>query len=206
MWTYKKVVEKYCTGEEKIIGLGSGNTATHLMGYLKDVLSPHTAMVGTSTQSELLISSYGLLPVLMEGVRHIDLYLDGADYVDDNGLIIKGYGGALTLERIAMSTADQIVIVIQKHKRVRSMEGLFVPVEVMKPALSSTLHYLESCGIQHSLRTGIRASLYTTDSGNAVIDVQYSLSVLETLLQRPGVVAHGLVLPKKNLTVVEVEE
>lgn len=205
LWTYKSIVEKYCTGKEQVVGLGSGKTATHLMDFLKDRLRPGTAVVGTSTQSELLVASYSRLPVLMEGVAGIDVYFDGADYVDQRGQIIKGYGGALGLERIAMQMAKQVIIVVQRHKLVDTFQDLFVPVEVVKAALSSTLQYLKNCRVKHSLRTGIRSTVYVTDSGNVIIDVECHPSLLDALLLLPGVVAHGLIQPNERITVIEVE-
>ncbi|OAG31662.1 ribose 5-phosphate isomerase A [Nematocida displodere] len=206
MKTYQEVVERWYRGEG-VVGIGSGRTVALLMPHLAQKMDRKCVVVGTSTQSELLIRSSGFSPVSLSVVDSIDVYFDGADYVDEEGSVIKGYGGAIAKEKICMFLSGISVIVAQRKKVVRSFEGLLVPVEILRDSLALFTAHLDSLGLSHTLQVGSNGtSLFVTENSNGVVYVEYNREFLLSCESLPGVVSHGLVVPSKSVHVVIVDE
>ena len=66
---------------------------------------------------------------------HLDIAIDGADEVDDDGWLIKGGGGAHTREKIVAAAADRFVVMVDSTKPVPALTWP-VPVELLEFGLS----------------------------------------------------------------------
>ncbi|KAI5188847.1 ribose 5-phosphate isomerase A [Nematocida minor] len=206
--TYEKIVESYLErkdGERIVLGMGSGRTATRLLDACAHIGRNREGVVfaGTSTETEMALQRHGVATASMQTTEHIDLYFDGADYVDANGWMIKGYGGAILQEKIAMCISSLCVIVVPFSKCVPSFANLYVPVEIVKPSLSLFKSHLEKNRCAYKIRHS-ESNVYVTYLGNMIIDVLYQENLL-ALLDVPGVVAHGLIPPDKKIEIAIIE-
>ncbi|KAI5165057.1 ribose 5-phosphate isomerase A [Nematocida sp. AWRm78] len=206
--TYKEIVEFYVKKiniQSSVVGIGSGRTATLLLNECinANISGKETIFTATSTETEVALASHERIAASMQGLDKIDLYFDGADYVDSNGWIIKGYGGAIFLERIAMHISELSVIVVPPSKCVHEFTNLYVPVEIVKPSLSLIKKHFDLHSCTYNIRYAGK-NIYTTYLGNIILDVMYS-PTLSDLLNVPGIVAHGLIPPSSRTEIVIVK-
>jgi len=202
---YKQIVEKWYR-EQEVVGVGTGRTVKEIMRHLGPLLAASSSkVVGTSITTNLLLASHGVTPSMMECVSKIDLYFDGADYVDDEGYIVKGHGGAISLERIAIYSSATTILVVQKSKRVKTLDGLFVPVELLKECLSIFISHLCARGARYKIKTTEHSAVYVTDNRNIIVDIEYNRNLLKELERIPGVVSHGFIEPAQNIKVYVVD-
>ena len=115
---------------------------------------------------------------------------------DDRLIAIKGAGGALLREKIVAAASDRMIVVADSSKRVVTVGGARLPVEVLPFALAFVTRELESFGATPVLRQG-DGEPYRTDQENVVIDCHFATfpdaRVLARQLQAiPGVLGHGL--------------
>ncbi|MEX0977326.1 MAG: ribose-5-phosphate isomerase A, partial [Pirellulales bacterium] len=86
--------------DNSTIGLGSGHAATAFLHALAEKVRGGFCVRGvpTSRACEKLAAGLGIPLVTLDEVPLLDLDVDGADEVDPQGNLIKGYGGALVRE------------------------------------------------------------------------------------------------------------
>ncbi|KAH9386406.1 ribose 5-phosphate isomerase A [Nematocida major] len=203
--TYKEIVEERLQrlhGASIVVGIGSGRTARN---FLDECVSfsakgPSLLFAAASTETEMELQSRKATVVSMQSADRIDIYFDGADYVDGSGWMVKGYGGAVFLESIAMQTSSHSVIAIPQSKCVESFQGICIPVEVVRPSLPLVRKHLEKSSCTYKIRS-VGDTVYTTSLGNIIVDVMYKVD-LPKILDVPGVVACGLIPPSENVEVV----
>lgn len=200
-----------------VLGLGSGSTAKIFVdllgekmkkGELKDIVGIATSEA-TAQQAESL--NIPLSTIDEQGV--IDVAVDGADEVDPDFQLVKGWGRALLREKMVEIHAKELIIIVDDSKIVEKLGSRdFVPVEVVKFGVEATIRWMKE-----SL-DGCRAELWkengepvVTDNGNYLvklfceggIDDPYILA--DMLAIRPGVVEHGLFLDMATKVVVAGE-
>src|SRR6185503_907889 len=109
-----------------------------------------------------------LLTLAQAGV--LDLTVDGADEVDPNLDLIKGYGRAMVREKIVAASSRQLVILVGQEKLVPQLgtRGK-LPVEIIPLALPLCARRLTALGCQPVPWTK-DGSLLATDNGNCVLD------------------------------------
>ena len=74
----------------------------------------------------------GVLMTTLEQHPVIDLTIDGADEVDEDGNLLKGHGGALLREKIVASCSRRLVIAVDSSKLVTVLgKTRALPVEVV---------------------------------------------------------------------------
>lgn len=207
--TYEKIVEAYLKKPTKdgfILGIGSGRTSRNLLNSCISICKgkKNITYTGISTETELALHDCNVPTVALQTVEEIDLYFDGVDHVDSNGWMIKGYGGAIFLESIAMQMAAHCVIVAPSSKCVSSFANMYVPVEIVKPSLAFMKRHLEEKKCTYELRHS-KEEVYTTHLGNIILDVMYQEDLI-SVLDVSGVVAHGLIPPSEKTEIVIVED
>src|SRR5439155_898479 len=112
--------------------------------------------VPTSEETERLARELGIPLVGLEA--DLDLTVDGADEVDPELNLIKGYGGALVRERIVAAASARLLILVTRDKLVEVLGSHGrLPVEVLPFALPLCRRRLEAIGWP---RTGKTASLW----------------------------------------------
>jgi ribose 5-phosphate isomerase A len=154
--------------------------------------------VPTSTATAALAASLGLSVVDLSPDA-LDITVDGADEVDPRLDLIKGYGGALTRERVVAAASRRQVILVTPEKLVPRLgtRGR-LPVEILPFARPLCDRRLAALGCQPRLRQA-GADPFLTDNGNWILDcgiaAQDDAAALDRDIRRiPGVVDTGFFL------------
>ncbi len=182
------------------VGLGTGSTASLFIGQLGEKAQEENltlTCVATSKASEQLARTMGLAVVGLDDVKKIDLAVDGADQVDAKKRLIKGYGGALTREKVVEYAADKFIVIADEGKYSKTLDKL-VPIEVLPFAQAPVERGLKRLGAKHVLlRTREGAQPFVTDNGLWILHADFGKmknpDKLEAEInQIPGVLENGL--------------
>lgn len=184
-----------------VVGLGTGKAASAFIRALGEQVRAGFKVrgVATSQASTELAREYGIPLVSLDDVETIDVVVDGADEVDPQGNLIKGYGGALLREKIVASIARQLVILVGDEKLVNSIgQRGRLPVEVVPFGLVTVRRRLQTLGFVAEPRL-VAGRLFLTDNGNNILDCRIAptpdLHALEHSIKAiPGVIETGLFL------------
>jgi ribose 5-phosphate isomerase A len=188
------------------VGLGTGSTTAWLIRKLGARVR-HEGLriiaVPTSTRSAQLAREVGINVVSLDEARWLDLTIDGADEFDTELTLIKGGGGALLQEKIVATASDQMIVIADAAKEVKTLGAFPLPVEVVpfgwqasKALVEEILASMDVMGRQSSLRMN-GTSPYVTDEGNYILDLNLGRignprQLAMVLNQVPGVVENGL--------------
>jgi ribose 5-phosphate isomerase A len=159
--------------DDEFIGVGSGSTANLFIDELAKIKHRIKGAVASSNKSAARLKSHGIPIEDLNAVDDIPVYIDGADEVTEHGAMIKGGGGALTREKIVAAVARKFVCIVDASKLVARLGAFPLPVEVIPMARSYVARELVKLGGQPVLRDG-----FTTDNGNAILDV-WNLNIVE---------------------------
>jgi ribose 5-phosphate isomerase A len=194
----------------QVIGLGSGRAAERFVRALGARVAEGLAVSGipTSQATADLAREFGIPLVALDDVRGVDLAVDGADEVDPEGRLIKGYGGALLREKIVAASATRVVILVGAEKCVLRLGARGrLPVEVLPFALTPVLARLEQLGVPGIPRRR-DGGLELSDNGNARVDCQIGPLSDPAGLDRalhaiPGLLETGLFLDRRATIAIE---
>ena len=152
---------------EMIVGVGSGSTVNcfiEALGTLKDQIK---GAVAASKNSEELLRQQGIEVFSTNDVSSLDIYVDGADEINPQKMMIKGGGAALTREKIVAALAKNFICIVDSSKQVDVLGSTFpLPIEVIPMARSQVARKLVTLGGAPEYREGI-----VTDNGNIILDV-----------------------------------
>lgn len=183
------------------LALGTGSTANiFILELVKSPLVNTFTLYSTSRYSSELATNYNLKVTELSDCHHLDLTVDGADAVDEYLNLIKGFGGALTREKIAAKLAKEVWILIDASKRCISLPLNRIPCEIVPSSLSLVRLQLENHKMQAALRIGPQEEIFVTDNGNWILDIDATECELEIhllasfLKSLTGVLEHGLFL------------
>ena len=151
-----------------VIGVGTGSTTNFFIEALAKVKGKIDGAVSSSEKTTVLLKKQGIDVMELNDVGPIRLYVDGADEATRHRHLIKGGGGALTREKIVAAAAEQFICIADQSKLVDRLGAFPLPVEVIPMARSLVARAITQLGGQPALRTG-----FTTDNGNAIIDVHH---------------------------------
>ncbi|MFU2089557.1 ribose-5-phosphate isomerase RpiA [Avibacterium avium] len=178
---------------DTIVGVGSGSTVNcfiEALGTMKDEIK---GAVAASKASEELLRKQGIEVFSANEVSSLDIYVDGADEINPQKMMIKGGGAALTREKIVAALAKKFICIVDQSKQVDVLGSTFaLPVEVISMARSQVGRKLVSLGGSPEYREGV-----VTDNGNVILDV-YNFPILnpiemeKTLNNVAGVVTNGI--------------
>ena len=192
------------------IGLGSGRAARAFVKALGERVREgglRVQGVPTSEETATLARQEGIPLLTLAEAGLLDLTVDGADEVDPNLDLIKGYGRAFVREKIVAASTRRLIIVVGDEKLVPQLgtRGR-LPVEVMPFALSLCQRRLSELGYRPVpyLDGG---GLFVTDNGNHILDCQITpiqdTVRMETEIHAiPGVVGTGLFLAMADTVLV----
>ena len=125
---------------DTIVGVGSGSTVNcfiEALGELKDQIQ---GAVAASKASEELLRKQGIEVFSANDVSSLDIYVDGADEINPQKMMIKGGGAALTREKIVAALAKKFICIVDASKQVDVLGSTFpLPVEVIPMARSHKL-------------------------------------------------------------------
>jgi len=142
--------------------------------------------------------SLGLPQISMEHLSHIDVYVDGADEVTDEKVLLKGRGSDLVREKLLARASNEFHVLVDQSKLVERIgQNYPIPIEVMPFAWKMVLHSLEALGGRGELRPNASGDgLAVTSHGSLVLDMafgQIDVHALNAMLNAvPGVVEHGI--------------
>ena len=94
---------------DTIVGVGSGSTVNcfiEALGELKDQIQ---GAVAASKASEELLRKQGIEVFSANDVSSLDIYVDGADEINPQKMMITGGGAALTREKIVAALAKKFI-------------------------------------------------------------------------------------------------
>jgi ribose 5-phosphate isomerase A len=187
-----------------VVGLGTGRAAERCVRTLGARVAEGLDVrgVATSRATEDLARALAIPLVSLEDVPGVDVAFDGADEVDPEGRMIKGYGGALLREKVVAASAQRVVIVVGPEKCVAQL-GTFgrLPVEVLPFALAPVLRRLEQLGIPGTARRQGDRPL-RSDNGHLLVDCRLGPLSDPAALDRalhgiPGLLETGLFLDRR---------
>ena len=188
-----------------VLGLGHGSTAKYAVDIIGERLNSGALqdIVGVPTSEQTAAQAQALgIPLATLAERPIlDLAIDGADEVDPALNLIKGLGGALLREKIVESAARRFAVVVDEGKPVERLGTRGpLPVEVTQFAWEAHVHWLEGLGCSAELRREVDGTPFVTDNHNYIIHCTFPDGISDpgalakVLIERPGVLEHGLFL------------
>lgn len=116
------------------IGIGTGSTVECLIQLLAEEPWAHDRdYVVSSQRSARALRAHGFERIhAPDAYDALELYIDGADWIDPQGIAIKGYGGALTQEKLLASMSVHRVAIVDEHKIVTQLNLCQpIPIEIL---------------------------------------------------------------------------
>lgn len=187
--------------DNSVVGLGTGRAAAAFVRALGDRVRGglHVRGVPTSEVTAQLARELGITLVRLEDVEQIDVTIDGADEVDPQLDLIKGYGGALVREKIVAAASQREIILVGSEKLVSKLGSRGkLPVEVLPFAIGLCRRRLHGLGCDPELRAR-SGQPFLSDSGNYILDcriqpIDRPQELEQAIRAIPGVVGTGLFL------------
>ena len=175
-----------------IVGVGTGSTVNYFIEELSKIKNIFKGAVSSSEASSEILLRHGIDVFELNDVNEVQIYIDGADEVDEQNNLIKGGGGAHTREKIVASASNEFVCIVDQSKLVKNLGAFPLPVEVLERSRSFVARELVKLGGIPELRLG-----FISDNGNQILDVS-NLKIQEpaALEQKinliPGVLDNGI--------------
>lgn len=193
-----------------VIGLGSGRAAAAFVTALATQVRAgelDIRGVPTSDATAELATKLGVPLVSLAEAGTLEVTFDGADEVDPDLNMIKGYGRAMVREKIVEASSRRLVILVGEDKLVPQLgtRGK-LPVEVLPFALPLCERKLRELGLEPVLYLA-DGKPYHTDNGNHILDCKLgpveNPQKLETDIRAiPGVVGTGFFLGMADVVLV----
>ena len=177
---------------KSIVGVGTGSTTNCFIDQLATIKHTFDAAVSSSDASTERLQKLGITVLDLNAAPAVDVYVDGADELNDAKQLIKGGGAALTREKIVASAAEQFICIADISKRVAQLGGFPLPVEIIPMARSAVARQLVALGGRPEWRENV-----VTDNGNWILDVhdmhiERPEEMESSINDIPGVVCNGL--------------
>ena len=193
-----------------VVGLGSGRAATEFVKVLGARVQAGlgVGVVPTSTGTAELATRLGIPLVTLPEAGRLDLTVDGADEVDPQLDLIKGYGGALVREKIVAACSRRLVILVGPEKLVDVLGTRGnLPVEVVPFGIALCRSRLSELGCKPKIRSA-NGDPFVTDNGNYILDCGVSAiaepaDFEQKILSIPGVVGTGLFLGMAHTVLIQ---
>lgn len=193
---------------DTIVGVGSGSTVNCFIDALATIKHKIKGAVAASKASEQRLREHGIEVFNANDVSGLDIYVDGADEINPQGMMIKGGGAALTREKIVASLAKNFICIVDSSKQVDVLGSTFpLPIEVIPMARSQVARKLVALGGSPEWRENV-----ITDNGNIILDVHNfkimnPVEMEKTLNNIAGVVTNGIfALNSANTVIVGTPE
>jgi len=193
-----------------VVGLGTGRAATSFVRALAVRVQAGFAVRGvpTSAATAALAGELGISLISLDEAGELDVTVDGADEVDPQLDLIKGYGGALVREKIVAASSRRLVILVGKEKLVPALGSRGVlPVEIVPFGEALCRRRLTALGCRPQRRM-VEGKPFVTDNGNLVLDcgvapIADPPALERAILDIPGVVGTGLFLRMADVVIAQ---
>jgi ribose 5-phosphate isomerase A len=200
-----------------VLGLGSGSTmayfTTMLGERLQEGILGDIRAVPTSEKTASRARELGIPLTSLTECQRVDLVVDGADEVDPELNLIKGWGRALLREKIVAVHSDRVVIVVDDSKLVPRLATTGpVPLEILTFEAAAHVRWLASIGSRAELWVEDDGRPIITDNGNYLARCWFDggihdlAVVARQLADRPGILEHGLFVGLTDVVVVSSRE
>ena len=178
--------------KDMVLGIGTGSTVNFFIDELSNFKNYFKGAVSSSEASTILLESNGIDVFSLNDVNGLEFYIDGADEVSPDNVLIKGGGGAHTREKIVASASREFICIVDQSKLVDKLGGFPLPIEVIPESRSLVARKIISLGGTPIYRSG-----FVTDQGNHILDIKdidiSQPEKLESLINNiPGVVDNGI--------------
>lgn len=185
--------------DDMIVGLGTGSTANYFIEALAERQQQglKCVTVASSIVSTIKAKALGLPQMSIEQLSHLDVYVDGADEVTSDKILLKGRGSDLVREKLLARASNEFYVLVDQSKLVDVIgQNYPIPIEVMPFAWQLVLSSLEAMGVKGQLRPN-GDGLSVTSYGSLVLDMAFdkrhdALAINTLLNALPGVVEHGI--------------
>ncbi|WP_027947581.1 ribose-5-phosphate isomerase RpiA [Litchfieldella anticariensis] len=177
---------------DTILGVGTGSTANRFIDRLATLRHDFMGAVASSETTAERLREHGIEVFELNSVGTVPFYIDGADEIDPQLHMIKGGGAALTREKIVAACAERFICIADASKRVTTLGGFPLPVEVIPMARSYVAREIVKLGADPVYREGV-----VTDNGNQILDC-YEFMISDPVAMEArlnaivGVVTNGL--------------
>ena len=200
------------------LGLGSGKASEKFIVALGDRVKAGLKVRGvpTSRGSAELATRVGVPLVELADGLPIDITFDGADEVDPQLNLLKGYGNALVREKIVAAASKRLVILVGPERAAEKIVAAVgsrgkLPVEVVAFALPLVAHKLAELGYPAEPLRSLDGGLFLSDNGNPILHAKVGPLADPAGLDRalhgiPGVVDTGLFLGMAERVIVQHED
>ena len=207
MTIYERALDFIREGD--VVGLGSGRASTEFIKLLGARVKAGFKVRGvpTSDGSAALATQLGIPLLTVEEGMPIAVTVDGADEVDPNLDLIKGYGRALVREKVVAAASKKLVILVGPGKQVPMLGSHGkLPIEVVPFALPVCRERLKALGCDPILWADADGPK-KTDNGNYILDCKVGplldANDFEARAEAvPGVVGTGLFLGMANVVLI----
>ncbi len=178
--------------KDMVLGIGTGSTVNFFIDELSNFKNYFKGAVSSSEASTILLESNGIDVFSLNDVNGLEFYIDGADEVSPDNVLIKGGGGAHTREKIVASASREFICIVDQSKLVDKLGDFPLPIEVIPESRSLVARKIISLGGTPIYRSG-----FVTDQGNHILDIKdidiSQPEKLEPLINNiPGVVDNGI--------------
>ena len=196
--------------DHTVLGLGTGRAATSFVHALGDRVKAGLKIRGVPTsQATADLARQLTIPLAaLDEVERIDITFDGADEVDPQLDLIKGYGGALVREKIVAASSHRLIILVGAEKLVPVLgrHGK-LPVEVVPFGQALCVRRLTELGCRPVVRME-QDKVMVTDNGNHILDCGVSsipnpVEFERSILAIPGVVGTGIFVGMADAVVIQ---
>ncbi len=186
---------------DQVIGVGTGTTVDAAVDAIARRISAdklRIRAVPTSYQSAWRCENAGMTVMYPGYAGEIAIAFDGADAIDEQGLVVKGIGGAMLKEKILAARARQYFIIAVESKLMKTIgNGVPIPIEVVPDArflVERALTNMNATSVR--LRTGSgKHGPVVTEAGNIILDAEFAHLTAEhesRLKSITGVVETGI--------------
>ena len=178
--------------KETVLGIGTGSTVNFFIEELGNLKHHFKGVVSSSNASSEILNNKGIEVFSLNDVNEVEFYIDGADEVTPENFLIKGGGGAHTLEKIVAAASNEFICIVDKTKLVNKLGAFPLPLEVIPESRSMVARKVITMGGRPVYRNN-----FLTDQKNHIldiheIDISDPVKLEEILNNIPGVVDNGI--------------
>ncbi|QDU19378.1 ribose-5-phosphate isomerase RpiA [Urbifossiella limnaea] len=200
------------------LGLGSGKASEKFIAALGDRVRAGLRVRGvpTSRGSAELAARVGVPLVELADGLPLDITFDGADEVDPQLNLLKGYGNALVREKVVAAASGRLVILVGPERSAEKLVPALgsrgkLPVEVVAFALPLVADRLARLGYPADPLRTPGGDVFLSDNGNPILHARVGPLADPGALDRalhavPGVVDTGLFLGMAERVIVQHED
>jgi ribose 5-phosphate isomerase A len=193
------------------LGLGTGRAAEAFVRALGDRVRDGLDVSGvpTSERTAKLAEELNIPLLTLEEAGHIDVCFDGADEVDPNLDVIKGYGGAHVREKIVAASSSKLIILVGVEKVVDVLGARGkLPVEVLPFGEALCRESLRRLDCEPARRIDKAGNAVISDNGNLILDckiapIEDAPELERAILDIPGVLGTGLFIAMADAVIIQ---